>query len=628
MSVTGACAVKPETAIHRHAPVAGGGLLVILVASLAGGCGDGRGIGEKTAEELMPLIEETAARTLVEELAPISRLPATPGFDRALDHILERLRSGGFAHLPHNPGDGLPPAGAPPAYSFIISDSLAYDIWMPGSARLEVEGLQGFTVADTRTTPAVLALNSKATGPGGVTARIYNLGNGTYPQEYEGIDVSGAVVYGRQPILDIYRAAVMERGALGVVSPSAPVWQGTGEHPEMVAVGQVGSEGFGFKISPETAAILEDAIEKGGGSVPVRATVDAARLEGRVLRTLVAEIPGSEIPLERIALIAPLSGPAPGAADVSGAAVLAEAAVALHRAIEDGRLKRPRRGIVFVWGAALMGIRSWAEHYPAVVEELHSATVVQIVGRRTESDGSALLVERVPDPASLWTRPPDSHTPWGAARPPHWPFAGHYLSELSEAVAGPAGARWPMWKVGSNPYEGGADHDFLLELLIPAQRLWNFPDPFYHSSMDTPDRTEPGLLAATTVAVAVITYEMALGDTHTARRILKLIEERARRRLSVALEQAALNLAETDSLAVRSPERRLENDILNAWKIWYLEALESVMAHPSAQQAAELRIAVSRAVFQLDTEWSEGMLALGLAPMPLPERFYMGLPRP
>ena len=100
--------------------------------------------------------------------------------------------------------------------------------------------------------------------------------------------------------------------------------------------------------------------------------------------------------------------------------------------------------------------------------------------------------------------------------------------------------------------------------------------------------------------------------------------------MSLSLDQAANSLAEADSLVPGSAERggprwRLENDILNAWKLWYAEALDSVLAHPIAVEVPKLKIRVASVIYRLETEWSDRMIELGLAPLPIPERFFTGL---
>lgn len=591
----------------------------------AAGCSRSRCIGSDTLRALEPFLSGDDAIELVSELAPLSRLPATDEFDEAMKTVQNRLAEGGFVSLRNPPDDGPPPVNAPPGYTFILSDSLRYEIWKPAAASLEVLGPEGFVAADTRDIPAVLAMNSRSTPREGIVTRMINLGNGTYDREYEGVDVSGMIVYGRQPLADIYRVAVLERGALGVVSPSAPSWQGTDDHPALVAMGTVGRWGFGFKVSTETAWKLEKAMEQGGGSVKVRATVDAQYQSGRTLRTLVAEIPGSENSLERVALIAPFSGPAPGAGDVSGAAALVQTATALHQAIQTGKLEQPKRSIVFVWGASIAGTRLWADRHTTVVDELHSATVLQLIGGFAEETGKRILVERTPDPSAIWIRPPDEHTPWGAARPPGWPFTGHYISEFTGEIIGCIIADELNVGRGSNPYEGRADHEFLLEQNIPAQRLWCFPDPLYRSSLDTPDHIDEQLLTTGAMAAAVVAYETAIADIFTAKRILTLIEANARARLETALEQARENLGINEEGEATGGDKYLEEEILNAWKIWYLEAIESVMAHPLAEKAWKLRRPVISAVRSLEREWDAGMLMLGLRPVAHGERLRMDL---
>lgn len=596
-------------------------LFLVAVAVSCGRFSGGAGVTERAVEEK---ISGDASLDLIEQLASIPRYAGTDGFDEALDAVKEKLEQGGFTVLPEAPGDGAPPPGAPPAYAFILSDSIYYDVWEPVSARLEVLGPDGFVAADTRDTPMVLARNSSPTPPGGVTTRIINLGNGTFDQEYEGVDVRGAIVYGRQPLADIYRAAVLERGAAGAVSPSASSWHDTDDHPDLVAYGTVGREGFGFKVSPEAAYRLEDAMARGGGSARVNAFVDVRYLEGRSLRTLVAEIPGGETPLERVAVIAPLSGPAPGAGDISGAAALVEAAVAIRTAIEEGSLEQPRRGLVFVWGAAISGTRSWATNQTMVVDELHSATVLHLLGGGGEN-GRRLLVERMPDPSAVWTRPPDDHTPWGASRPPYWPFEGHYISDFTEETALSIAEDRGGWEVGVHPYEGRSDHEYLLELRIPAQRIWQFPDPLYRTSLDTPAHIDAEMLEAGALVVAVTAYETALAELSTARRLVTIMYNRGLARLQLLLEQARENLGIDDEGNPTRGDKFLEQDILNAWKRWCLEAIESVMAHPTAAQAPKIRMSVMSAVRSLEQEWDDGMTSMGLVPIPLPERLRANL---
>ncbi len=604
--------VYPRTAVPATA------LLLVMVLS---GCTGEPPLGVREGNRLAAGISGDRARMLVDELAPLLRLPGTPGYDRALEIVAARLHAGGFVPLesPPNRG-GTDPGDLPPGYTRVLEDSLRVDVWYPLGGRLEVTGAEGFTVADTDEIPLSLARNSRPTPPGGLATRLYNLGNGTYPQDYAGINVRGAIVYGRRPLADIYRAAVLERGAAGAVSAAAPGWQDTGAHPELVPAGVVGREGFGFTMSVDSALRLERAVTAAGGSVPVRAVVDARYLTGRVNRTLIAAIPGTGADAEGVAIIAPLSGPAPGASDVSGAAAQVEAALSLLEAIREGRLEHPQRTLIFIWGAAGMSVNSWARQCPEVVENLHSATVLQLVGARTAGAEHRLLIERYPDPSAIWTRPPESHTPWGAAPPPYWPFEGHYLSELTAEVGRSLDGSSPDGRIGTTPYEGGSEHTSLLEAGIPAQRIWSFPDPLYRSQLDTPDHLDPALMSTAALLAATTAYITARADRRTGERLLTLLYERAGERLEAGIDTARRNLE-----AGRG-DRFLEEDILNAWKAWYLEAIESVLAQPPPDQTGRLRVDVPAAVRRLEERWDEAMIEIGLAPVPPPRHVRPDLP--
>jgi hypothetical protein len=606
----------------RPLPEPPGVTRLLIAALLLGGCSRTPVPAERSLDRLAPRVSSEPILTLIERLAPLQRLPATPGYDLALDHLAAFLQAGG---IPLGPAPG--PAGEMPGGAWFLADSLAYEVWEPGPARLEVTGSEGFVVADTERTPMMLAANSRATRPEGILTRMINLGNGTYDREYEGVAVRGAIVYGREPALAIYRKAVLEYGALGVVSPSAPAWQETDTHPDLVAAGLVGPEGFGFQLDRASALRVEAAMARTGGAVGVRVRVCSRMLTGRVLRTLVACLAGSGESDQPVVFIAPISGPAPGAADVSGGAVLAEAAVALRRAVAEGALPAPRRPILFVWGAVLESAAALQRHYPEVVARMHSATVVQLVGTIPVAGEPAVRVERVPDPAAMWTRPPDRHTPLGAARPP-WPFPGDSLSPFTRAVLGEVAARDSSWTVGSNPYEGGADHSTLLELGIPAQRIWSFPDPRYHSNLDCPDHIEPVSVRDTALGVTALAWELGAADPATALGIVRLLTDRMDNRMTQVLDEARRNLAGHDVIREGTATRSLEEEIVSAWKIWYLQALDSVLAHPLPGAASGLGRRINVLVHRQERAWDRRILAAGFVPRPLPDRFIPVRDRP
>jgi|GEM_PF-1329278 len=593
-------------------------LIMLTVATV--GCTGGSPFGVRTGAELAPRISGERALELVDELAPLVRLPGTPGYDRALVEIADRLAAGGFVPLAAPPATGgsVPP-GTPTGYVWVLADSIPFDIWQPIGGRLDVLGPDGWCVTDTDTAPTTLARNSRPTPPGGITTRLFNLGNGTFPAEYEGRDVHGAIVYGRRSLTDIYRAAVLERGAAGVVSASAPDWQATDTHPELVPAGTVGREGFGFTLSVSDALRLEAALEQAGGSLPVRAEVEAAYLTERLSRTLIAVIPGTEAASEAVAVIAPFSGPAPGASDVSGAAALVEAANALLAAVNEGRLDRPRRSMIFLFGATGLSVRAWTERRPDVVDSLHSVTLLHLVGARPDTAERQVLLERYPDPAALWTRPPDWHTPWGAAPPP-WPCPGHYLSLFTGELARTLAEQHDGWTSAETPYEGGSEHTVLLEAGLPAQRLWYFPDPLYRSQLDTPGHLDPQQIAAAALVAATSAWISARADRAGAERLLTLVYDRAVARMSAGIETARANLEGG------AGDRLLEQEILNAWKIWYLEAIESVLAQPLPGEVGKLRRDVLATVRSLENRWDEAMIGIGLAPVAQPERLQPDLP--
>ena len=85
------------------------------------------------------------------------------------------------------------------------------------------------------------------------------------------------------------------------------------------------------------------------------------------------------------------------------------------------------------------------------------------------------------------------------------------------------------------PYSGGSDHAVLIDpaIGVPCPMLIQWPDRFYHSSLDTPDKTDPASLALAARATVVWAATLAAG---TDEALVPFLARAVRRRLLEAAD--------------------------------------------------------------------------------------------
>jgi len=93
---------------------------------------------------------------------------------------------------------------------------------------------------------------------------------------------------------------------------------------------------------------------------------------------------------------------------------------------------------------------------------------------------------------------------------------------------------------------------------VPSVLNWHFTDRFYHTNLDRPDKTSGPEMVNVGVAVATSAWFLASATGRDAADVVELIGAAAAARLALERTQAA------------TPE------ILDAWRKWYGEALDSV----------------------------------------------------
>ena len=493
-------------------------------------------------EAVASRIDTRVAMDTVTFMAPHWRLAGNPAYDQSLDFIAAQLAKAGVTYRI----DTYPNAGHG---------------WeqLRGTVSLPAEQTPVLSREQDR---LALCINSFSTPPGGVRLRLVDVGSGS-AAEFAGKDVTGAVVLGNAPVGQLWTRAVRERGAAGVISTDIAKYTRPESTPEVLQWGSIpydeARRSFGFKATPRAAARLRAALAAARTEVVVDIETRFHRGHNR---TLVAEIPASQPALPAspalVVLIAHVQEP--GANDnASGAGTLLAAALAIHRGIAERAIAAPRRTITFMWLDEIRGSERWLEEDPARASRVTAMMSLDMTGQDTTKTGGTFLIEKMPDPSAIYDRPSDPHSEWGAGQVDRAWVRGHLLNDLHLAVA-LRRARDTGWVVRTNPYEGGSDHTVFTRAGVPALLNWHFTDRYYHTNLDTVDKTSPVTMGHVAATVATSAAFLASADESDRAALRKLVDEAERARLATEKSNAA------------------SDEILAAWTKWYAEARASIDA--------------------------------------------------
>jgi len=505
---------------------------------------------ETIYQALAPRIDTGVAMETVTFMAPLWRLAGTPAFDRSLDFIAARLARGGFARR------DSAPASMDAAGSWIESYENSGQGWEQRTGTLAIEGAAPEIVLSREQDRVTLCINSFSTPPGGLVLPLVDVGAGA-AADFAGKDIKGAVVLGDAAIGGLWARAVRDGGAAGVISTELAGYTRPAETPNVLQWGNVPYDetrrAFGFKATPRAAQRLRAALT--AGPVRVHVEIDTVFHHGKS-RTLVAEIPGHGRSDERIVLAAHVQEP--GANDnASGSGTLLSAALAIQGAIAAGAIAPPQRTITFLWLDEVRGSDRWIKDRPDRAARVVAMMSLDMTGEDTARTGGTFLIEKSPDPSAVWPRPSDPHTEWGASEVDRALVRGHFLNDFHLAVA-LRRARDTGWVVRTNPYEGGSDHTVFTRAGVPALLNWHFTDRYYHTNLDTADKTSPVTMGHVATVVATSAAFLASADASDGAALRRLVDEAARARLATERANSA------------------SDEILAAWKKWYDEARESV----------------------------------------------------
>jgi hypothetical protein len=517
--------------------------------------------------------DRESAQAHVQFVSKFWRLAGNSGYNAVVDRIHARLLEAGYA-------DGHV-AGKPSTWiEEYKGNGHSWDHTV-GTLAIVRAGQPDEVVLSREKERLALCINSFSTPPTGIVAPLVDVGRGDRDEDFAGKDLKGAVVLGDADIGRLWQRAVMSGGAIGVISTAlgSYVNPDTADSKTVTAraewdILQWGSvpfdetrKGFGFKATPRAAVTLRRAIS--AGNVQVHVTIQSSFSDAPT-RTLVAEIPGRSLPGERVNIAAHIQEP--GANDnASGVATLAELATALVRNIAAKRMDPPERSITLMWLDETAGSRQWLRDHPDLVSGVRYMFSTDMPGEDVRKTGGAFLVERLPDPAAVWSRPWDPHTEWGAGNVRANQLKGDILNDLHLAICERIAQR-SGWAVRSNPYEGGSDHTVYVSAGIPAVLDWHFTDRFYHTNFDTADKTSPDEMRNVAVGLTTSAWILASANEQQGLAVADLVSRTGQARIAFETREGAkLAAAAADTSAAKARE----DLIIGAWRQWYDEAVHS-----------------------------------------------------
>ena len=467
----------------------------------------------QTFELIWKTYSGEAAWQTVSDLCRFHRIQASPGHRLAAQLLQQRLiRDGLEAEILSYPADE--------GTRFWAWSSFQEWDCTDATLHLVAPEEQARELANFRASPISLIQRSM---PFEGEAEVVLLEDGEEEGDYEGLDIAGKVVVSRGELSRVWELAIKERGAAGILfdgmRPVIPV------RPEgdLADIRQYTSfwwqpgdaQGFGFVLTPRQGQALRRLLREGkstdsggaGQTVRVRARVDSRLYDGR-LEVLQATIAGQTD--DEIVVVAHLCHPRPSANDnASGAAAALEAARTLQALIASGDLPRPMRTIRFLWLPEMSGTFAYLAGREAELDRLVAGLNLDMVGEDQDQTGSSWLIERPPDAAA-------SFAPELLARLRDELPALRDAADVSPSHTGIGG--YPLYRQAEVPFSGGSDHYILSDpsIGVPTPMLIQWPDRFYHTSADTPDRTDPRSLARAGSLAALYAYWLATAGAEEA----------------------------------------------------------------------------------------------------------------
>ncbi|HSK10926.1 MAG TPA: DUF4910 domain-containing protein [Vicinamibacterales bacterium] len=434
--------------------------------------------------------------------------------------------------------------------------------WRGRSGTLRLVSPRAEKLASFEELPLTLIKHSAS---GHVEAELVDVGTGVGEESYRGKDVRGKLVLATGAPGAVAQAAVVERGAVGMIGWYTPDTRPG--YPTMVRYTafwptweQRGRQGIGFNVSKQQGWMLKQMLDE-GRRVVLQADVEAEFYETQV-ETLTVSLPGAEEPSKELLIVGHLCHPTPSANDnASGSGGMLEMARALKRLVDTGAIPRPRRTIRFLWVPEFAGTVPYIKAHLERTRNTLAVINCDMIGEDLAKTGGLFTITQTPESLPTYLNDVAIH------------FA-RLVEGLGLKAAGGTDNAF-AWRAA--PYSGGSDHLIFNDgsLRVPAL-MFGHGDIFHHTSLDTMDKVDASeLRRVCTIALSTMVYLAGASDPE-ARDMARLVTRNGMGRVAADYHDAMAGIA-PGSGPDGEAFARLENELAHAaWR--ETEAVRSTQA--------------------------------------------------
>ncbi|MDB4914910.1 MAG: hypothetical protein JWM95_2554 [Gemmatimonadetes bacterium] len=329
---------------------------------------------------------------------------------------------------------------------------------------------------------------------GDISAELVDVGAGR-AQDFEGKDVKGKFVLTSGSTGAVYTQAT-QRGAIGVLGISAIGYQRSIDFPNQIVWSTVNATPgtVAWSVTPEVQHNLQALIVR-GEKITIRSITKSVMVPNKQ-EYVHAEIPGDGSTTQEVGISGHLyEGFIKQGAndDNSGCALILEIGRAYMKLIAEGKLPRPKRTINFQFVPEIAGTNAYLAAHPDKQKNMIGTLNFDMEAIRVAASRSFWVLQRTPDTFPSYLNDiAQSMMEYIADISRERVRFRRSLSGYAptQPVESPRGSKDAFY-IKIDKHYGSSDHVTYMQHGIPAVMFITWPDMWYHSSEDTPDKQDP-----------------------------------------------------------------------------------------------------------------------------------------